>query len=97
MVARRRTLSKLAETDAPKNKQEMCWSLSKRIFAVALSMGVLQPKPILPAHAAVEQYLTRDISIEGTGKVMSLLQGFGALKGKRPAVGGGDRTGTYTW
>jgi len=45
--------------------------------------------------------LVRDIDFEVDHQKkplrLSLIQGFAALKGKKPAAGGGDRTGTYTW
>ena len=48
----------------------------------------------------LDDYLVRDIDFavnDGSPVRISLIQGFASLKGKKPAVGGGDRTGTYTW
>lgn len=47
------------------------------------------------SNAQVENFLTQDFNIGG--ERISLLQGFGELRANKPAQGGGDRTGAYTW
>jgi len=50
-----------------------------------------------PANTGLQQYLIRDVEFPIKNKHMELVQGFGSLLGRSPTLGGGDRTGTYTW
>lgn len=55
-----------------------------------------RPSSTTYTSSSVDAYVDKEI-IFNNQRTVHLRQGFGALRGRAPAVGGGDRTGTYTW
>ena len=73
----------------------------KKIIATSLLTSTFFQNPIISYASTLDEYLVREIDFNKNNLFkkpvkLQLIQGFASLKGKQPAKGGGDRTGTYT-
>jgi len=78
----------------------------KKIMVTSLLTSTFFQNPIISYGSTLDDYLVREIDFNANNHnnnlfkkpvKLQLIQGFASLKGKQPAKGGGDRTGTYTW
>lgn len=82
-------------------RQFVKWSLTATAATAGITVGFVSDNIALADTASsqrrVDDYLVREIDFSRQQKKLSISQGFGVLRNRPPAQGGGDRTGAYLW